>query len=99
MKLNAKAVSMSAIGVIWIVVVMTILTEISPFFKSILVGIAGHHWVAKGLISAVLFVVFYFFFRKTDESKDLFKVVSYTVGSVIMSGIIIFLLFLWMTIK
>lgn len=37
------------------VVLATIASELSPGIKEVFKGIGGHHWVGKGIASAVLF--------------------------------------------
>lgn len=95
MRLNGKAFIWSTIVVIWIIVAMTIMVEISAPFKAFLVQFAGHHWIGKSIISAAAFVATYLLFRKSDESGDLLKSVFLAVGSVILGGCVIFSFFLW----
>ncbi|OGD24180.1 hypothetical protein A2Z10_00730 [Candidatus Azambacteria bacterium RBG_16_47_10] len=95
MKINSKAILYSTVGVIWFVVVTAIGTEISASFKSLLVGLTGHHWTAKSILAVVVFIVLYILFRKSDESADILKGVYYVLGSVVLGGIMIFSFFLW----
>ena len=94
MKINSKAILYSTIGVIWFVVATAIGTEISASFKSLLVGLTGHHWTAKSILAVVVFIVLYILFRKADESEDILKSVFFVVGSVVLGGMMIFSFFL-----
>ena len=95
MRLNSTALLRSTIGVIWLIVAMTLLTEVSAEFKSFLIQLAGHHWIGKSILAAATFVMFYFLFRKSKESKNILGGVFLVVGSVILGGFIIFSFFFW----
>lgn len=95
MKCNINAIAKSTIGVVWIVVAMTILSEISAPFKGILVAFAGHHWTAKSLLSVLVFIVMYFLLRKTDETKNLAMYVYGALLSVVLGGLIILSFFIF----
>ncbi len=95
MRPHSTALIRATIGVIWLVVVMTILTEISAPFKNFLVQLAGHHWAAKSLIATVAFVLLYLIFRKARESDNVLGGVWYVIGSVVLGGVIIFAFYLW----
>ncbi len=85
----------SAVGVIWLVVAITLGAELSASFKAFLTGLTGHHWVAKSVISVAAFIVFYFLFRKSDDSKGILKSVIFLVASVVLGGFAIFSFYLW----
>lgn len=53
----------SAAVTIIVVVAMTIVAELSVPFKNWLAGFTGHHWVTKSLVSILLFVLLFGFFR------------------------------------
>lgn len=99
MRLNSKALTLATILVIWLVVLMALFTELSAPFKTFLTQLAGHHWIAKSIISSVAFVLFYFLFRKMNESDDVVRDVWYVVGSVVLGGLIIFSFYLWLFIQ
>lgn len=90
MILNVKALLRSAVCVVWLVVGMTLVSEMSAPFKAFLAGLAGHHWVAKSIISAAAFVVFYFLLRKSDEQKGILGSAIVLAGSVVLGGLVIF---------
>lgn len=90
-----KALTFSTIGVVWLVVFMALLTEISAPFKALLTQFAGHHWTAKSIIAVIAFLLFYSIFRNMNESNDVFKDVLYVVGSVVLGGLIIFSYYLF----
>ena len=95
MRINAVALIRSIIAVIWLIVGMTFLTEVSPEFKSILVQFASHHWIGKSVLSAIALVAFYLFFRKFKESNGVLGGVFLVIGSVILLSVSIFSFFLW----
>ena len=94
MKFNSRALIGSVVGVIWLIVAITLLSEVSESFKSFLTQVAGHHWTGKSIITAAAFVVFYVLLRKSEESKDILLGAFFVVGSVILGGLVIFLYFL-----
>ena len=68
---------------------MTIVSELVPAFKDMLVRFAGHHWTAKGIISLLFFALSYGVFSKKAESENLVKQAWLVVGSVILGVLII----------
>lgn len=95
MKLNSTALIRSVIAVFWLIVGMTIAAEQLPQFKALLAQYAGHHWVGKGIIAAVAFIVLYLLQRKSQESNNILGGVLLVVGSAVLGGAAIFLFFLW----
>lgn len=93
MKLNSTALTRATIGVIWLIVAMTLESEVSPPFKSFLTGLAGHHWAGKSVIAAAAFVVFYLLLQKLGESKGILGGTLVVVASVVLGGLTIFLFF------
>lgn len=47
--------SVSAVATIILVTVVTIWADLSPVLKNWLASLAGHHWVTKSLMVAILF--------------------------------------------
>ncbi len=74
-KSKTVAVLISAILTIIIVGSMIILDEVDTAFKAFLNSITGHHWVTKGVFTAVLFplfsVIFYLSFQFESVRKAL----------------------------
>lgn len=95
MKTNTNAVAKSALGVIWLIAVITIISEVSTSFSNVLVAFAGHHWVAKGIISVLVFFMLYAIFQKNTSQESVSKNVRYVVVSVVLAGFVIFLFFLF----
>ena len=93
MKLNNTALIRSTIVVIWLIVGMTLLAEVSPEFKSFLVQFASHHWVGKGILAVIAFVLFYLLFKQSRESKGVLGGVLFVAGSVVLGGAVIFFFF------
>ena len=96
MKINIKAMAVSATVVVWLIVVMTILTEISASFKAFLTQLAGHHWTAKSLIAVGIFILLSLILKNSSEdSGAILKSVTILLGSVVLAGLIIFSYFSW----
>jgi len=49
--------SLAAIVAIIAIVVMTLVSELTPGFKGFLADLTGHHWVSKGVLSLGIFLV------------------------------------------
>ena len=98
MKLNTNAVAKSTVITLWLIVAMTIVTELSTPFKNVLIAIGGHHWVGKSLVAIVALGIAYVLFRKTDQT-NLPRNVYLVIGSVVAGGLTIFALFLWEFLK
>ncbi|MEK6916520.1 MAG: hypothetical protein AABW92_02135 [Nanoarchaeota archaeon] len=94
MKIHEKALTISTSSTIVLIAVLTIWSELSTPFKIWLTGIAGHHWVTKGVFSLVFFVITYFVFSKFSED-NVKKETSCVVVSAILSGLAIFLFYIW----
>lgn len=95
MKTNSTALIRATIGVIWLVVVMTVVSEISDPFMVFLKNLTGHHWASKSVLVIASFAVMYILFRKAEESQNILKGTYYVLGSVILGGVIIFSFFIW----
>jgi hypothetical protein len=90
MKLNSTALIRSTIATVWLVVGMTLLSEVSAPFKSFLVMVGTHHWIGKSILAAIAFVLCYLLFRKSEESQSILKGALFVVGSVVLGGLVIF---------
>jgi len=90
MKWNSTALSYAAIGVIWLIVGMTIWSEQSESFKTLLASIAGHHWVGKSIVSVVAFVLLYMLVRRMRESRNALTLMLLASASAAAGGIVIF---------
>lgn len=95
MKINSKALILATLGMVWLLVIMTILTEISVSFKALLVQLFGHHWVGKSVVSILFFAGAYFLSRKMEESADISRGIYVVLGSIFAGGLIIFSFFLF----
>ena len=87
---NYKAASVSGIISIVVTVVITIFSEVSSGFKSLLTKISGHHWLTKGIIALVLFFILYFAFGKMKtKDSDIFKYTKAVFWITIVCSLII----------
>lgn len=76
-----------------LVIGMTIGSEVSSLFKSILAKGFGHHWVAKSIISLATFMIatiFYYIFCKEPLPATLKRLIIITLIAIVAGGIIIF---------
>ena len=96
MKLNIKSLNYSAILTICLIVVLTILGELSKSFKTFLTSITGHHWVTKGVFSLIFFVIIYFLISKTVKDwADSNHLIIDVIIATLLGGIIIFGFYVW----
>ena len=96
MKLNIKSLNYSTILTICLIVVLTILGELSESFKTFLTSVTGHHWVTKSVFSLIFFVIIYFLISRTNkDSAELTRQVIYTIIAVVLGAIIIFGFYVW----
>ena len=95
MKINSNSVIKSTVTVIWLIVAMTLLSEVSGPFKSLLIQIGSHHWIGKGIVSMVVFVVTYLLFSKSKEPESILSGAIAVVGSAVFGALIIFGFFIW----
>ena len=95
MNLNAKALVYSAIGAVWLVVAMTLGAELSAPFKALLAKLTEHHWISKSLIATLVFVIFYFMLKKSDDSRGMLGSVLFLIVSIVLGGLAIFGFYLW----
>lgn len=68
--INIRAMSISTMWTMVLIVFMTILSELNGPFKGFLKGLTGHHWISKGVISLVFFVLIYFLMDKIGSKQD-----------------------------
>ena len=95
MKLHATALYRAATVTIWLIAGLTIASELSEPFKTLLASFTGHHWTAKSLIAVVAFFILYGIFRKSKESKNLVADTLLLCLSVVLAGLVIFGFFSW----
>ena len=96
MKLNIKSLNYSTILTIWLIVVLTIWGELSNSFKTFLAVSTGHHWITKGMLSLIFFVVVYFMISKIVKDRaDSTNWAINTSIATILAVIIIFGFYLW----
>lgn len=93
MKINSTALIRSTVAATWLIVGMTLLSEVSAPFKSFLIQVGSHHWIGKSIIAAAAFAVLYVLLRRSGESRGILRGVLLVVGSVVLGGSVIFLFF------
>jgi hypothetical protein len=71
LKLNTVRASATATSwVVWLVVIVTIWAEMAPGLKNWLAGLTGHHWVTKGWVSIIAYVLLLAAFRAFRAEPD-----------------------------
>ncbi len=100
MKPDIKALAHATSWTIVLVAVLTIWSELSPTFKDWLAGIAGHHWVTKGIFSIIFFALVYGFGsylgpKMCPGELDVKKAGLWVVASTVISGLAIFMFYIW----
>ncbi len=96
--IGVPSLSFALIVTVIAIVIMTILSEVSPGFKDSLTDMAGHHWVAKGLIAFGAFVAAWLISavplaRQQDNDVAVRRWVLAAAGSSLAGIVIIFLYF------
>lgn len=91
MKVNIKSMSISTILTIIFIVFMTIYSELNKVFKDFLKNLAGHHWVAKGIIAVIFFILVYFILKNfINDNKKVKETVVWVIIAVILGSLAIF---------
>jgi hypothetical protein len=85
----------------WIVLIFvtlsTLVGELHTPFKSLLASLTGHHWVSKGVLSAVIFFVCWFLFSKfTQDNKDHECQAKGLIISTLACSAVLFVFFIWL---
>ncbi|MBM3282560.1 MAG: hypothetical protein FJY86_04465 [Candidatus Diapherotrites archaeon] len=87
------AATMATLGSIIFVTFSTIYSEVSAPFKTFLASTFGHHWIAKSVLSVVVFVLVYYYFTRMSKGKNHWNAwqmaKNVTIVS-ILAGLIIF---------
>lgn len=76
-----------------VIVIMVIAADSFAPFKSFLAGLTGHHWTAKGVIGAALFIILTFVFNAKGNNENLLKNINRAIGTAVSGTIIIFLFY------
>ncbi len=93
---SVKAAAISAVLTMILITFMTIYAELNTAFKDGLKGLAGHHWVAKGIIAFLFFVLSYFIIKSfVNKEENVSKNVNYVIFFTIICGLIIFIFYLY----
>jgi hypothetical protein len=85
-----KAFSIYAV----VIVLMVIIAEFSPPFKKFLADLTGHHWTAKGVIGALLFIILTIIFNAKGTDDNLGKNINIAIVTAVSGSVIIFLFFI-----
>lgn len=95
MKIHNTALTCATTVSIWLIVLLTILTEISAPLKSFLVSLTGHHWPSKGIITLATFLLTYFILSRKEESGSVLRGAWTVVWSIVFGGLMILFFFLY----
>ena len=94
--INPRALSLATTWTVVFIVVLTIWAELSKPFKTVLASMTGHHWVTKGIVAVIFFVIVYaLLFKRDSNLVNSEKYVLQTVLITILAGLAIFSFFTW----
>ena len=94
-KFSIRALAYACHAVIWFVVIITAAAELSAPVKSLLAGLTGHHWTAKGIISLIIFFVVAFVFAQKEDPDDITGLVRGVLISAVLGAITIFVFYVY----
>jgi len=89
-----KAFATATHFVIWFIVTATVLAEVFPVFKNFLASMFLHHWVAKGDIAIILFLVVSLLFSRSKDPEDISGLVKGVLASTLIGAFVIFAFYL-----
>jgi|SRR3989338_4248186 len=93
---NIKAMSISTMLTVVLIFLITIYTELNSGFKDALKAFAGHHWVAKGIIAFVFFIVAYYVLNHfVSKKEDVLENVELVLVFTVVCSVGIFLFYLY----
>ena len=92
--MNPKALTRAAAATIAWVAIVTIYSELSSIFKTLLSSIGGHHWIGKSVLSIVIFGLLYLVFSRFGDDKLSLKDTWWLIGTVVISGLAILIFYL-----
>lgn len=72
---------------------VTIAGELNAPFKNFFKNIFWHHWLGKGIVLILLYIVCVLLFSKTKESGKEERWLSWTAGISVISALSIFIFF------
>ena len=90
MKPSTKGVGYSAVLTMVLIAFMTVYAELSKGFKDALGAFAGHHWVAKGIISLVFFAILALALGFLQDKGDERRTSLMVAAAAILMGAVIF---------
>jgi len=90
-KLVSAAFKSATVSILFLTVV-TICAEFSVQLKSFLANLTGHHWTAKGMLGAILFVALIVLFNATGKEEDVSKSISIAITTTV-TGMVALLVF------
>ena len=89
-RFSIRAYAYSTHAALWFVALITVAAEKTPWVKSSLASLTGHHWTAKGLISLIIFFAVAFLFAKSEDPEDLHKLIRGILVSTVLGAVTIF---------
>lgn len=90
---NISAMSISTIATIVLIVIITVYSELNQSFKDFLKNLAGHHWITKGIISLIFFILVYFILKNKLKESNVNKYFQWVLISTILGFLVIFLFY------
>ncbi len=84
----------SATAYLLLMTAVVILADLYPPVKSFLANLTGHHWTAKGVLGASLFVALIFIFKAFGKDEELSRNISITIASAIIGSLALLIFYL-----
>ncbi len=91
--MNIKALHISTAVTAILIAILTIYSELDSGFKSLLAGTFGHHWVGKGIISLIVFVLLSLILNAVLKKDEDWAKITFIIT--ILSGLAIFIFYVW----
>lgn len=81
---------------------VTIWSELSPSFKTLLAGFTGHHWLTKSVLSLLVYfggLFLFYFISKNINPKRIRNGLICLIFSAFIGALVLFLFYLWHYLK
>ncbi|MBI4181624.1 MAG: hypothetical protein HY520_01495 [Candidatus Aenigmarchaeota archaeon] len=94
MRLHARAAGWAAGLTMAMITVLTIAAEFSAPLKGALAAFAGHHWVAKGIVSLVFFLALAALLSRMKPGRE-DRTAFLVAGLALLLAVVLFLFFVY----
>jgi hypothetical protein len=95
MSLSVRGVSWATVLTMLLITIMTVWSELDNAFKGMLVGMTGHHWVTKSVLSMVFFAVASVILGSAVKESDIKRTALYVSGFAVLFSAAIFVFYIY----